>query len=59
MDGMEELLERIADVVAEKVVERLQGQKATYTVDDLIKRYGKCSAEYAGVRWALWRHALR
>lgn len=41
MDGMEELLERIADVVAEKVVERLQGTKETYTVTDLAERYGK------------------
>lgn len=41
MDGMEELLERIADVVAEKVVERLQGSKETYTVTDLAERYGK------------------
>lgn len=41
MDGMEELLDRIADAVAERVVQRLQGLKETYTVDDLIKRYGK------------------
>lgn len=41
MDGMEELLEKIADVVAEKVVERLQGRKETYTVTDLAERYGK------------------
>lgn len=41
MDGMEELLERIADAVAEKVVERLQGAKETYTVTDLAERYGK------------------
>lgn len=41
MDGMEELLDKIADAVAEKVVQRMQEQKATYTVEDLIKRYGK------------------
>lgn len=41
MDGMEELLELIADAVAEKVVQRTQGQKETYTVTDLAERYGK------------------
>lgn len=41
MDGMEELLDRIADAVAERVVQRIQGLKETYTVDDLIERYGK------------------
>ncbi|PWM57903.1 MAG: hypothetical protein DBX91_10250 [Subdoligranulum variabile] len=41
MDGMEELLERFADVVAEKVAQKMQGTKETYTVSDLAERYGK------------------
>lgn len=41
MDGMEELLDKIADAVAERVVQRMRGLKETYTVTDLAERYGK------------------
>lgn len=41
MDGMEELLERFADAVAEKVVQRMEKRKDTYTVGELAERYGK------------------
>ena len=45
MDGMDELLDRFAAAVADKLAERLQGQKETYTVAELAERYGnsKCT----------------